>query len=109
MMSPRLVAVSAALDVHQPRVHVELALNQRLPTLLSDQAPRPELRDVRRCHDDMMWSPAIQLPEHGGPVRVGLQPRVYGHGLRHAAEGEAWVIVFPVRVGLLRVLEPSNI
>ena len=59
MMCPRLVAVSAAFDVHQPRVHVELALDQRPPTLLSDQAPRPELHeeisadDMMTC-DDMM-------------------------------------------------------
>ena len=52
----------------------------------------------------MMWSPAVQLPEHGRPVRVWLQSRVYGHGLRQAAEAETRVIVLPVRVGLLRVL-----
>ena len=45
MRSPRLVAVSAALDVHQPGVHVELALDQRPPALLADQSPGPEFRD----------------------------------------------------------------
>lgn len=82
------MTVSAALDVHQPGVHVELTLDQRPPALLPDQPP----------------GPAVQLPEHGRPVRVWLQSRVYGHGLRQAPEAETRVIVLPVRVGLLRVL-----
>ena len=39
------MTVSAALDVHQPGVHVELALDQRPPALLADQSPGPEFRD----------------------------------------------------------------
>ena len=99
------MAVSAALDVHQPRVHVELALDQRAPALLPDQPPRPGHHEGLFMRSSSLSSPAIKFAKHGSPLRIRPQPGVYSDCLGNAAKGEGRVIVLPVRISFLRVLE----